>query len=184
MASRISVTNSSLERSRSVSSMRSMKAPWKCRAMSQLNRAVCDPPRCREPVGLGEKRVRTSDIFTTFAKYSCLSYHYPQGQGFPPGKRQPSRPSRHLPARRLDCPRRQKLLEMGAILNLFSIRGIGCLTPRLPKSARGTTGPASSCNTPPARSSPPTPRAASPNSIRPRKSSPATTGLRPSTNRA
>jgi hypothetical protein len=27
-----------------------------------LNRAVWPPPRCREPVGLGEKRVRTSDI--------------------------------------------------------------------------------------------------------------------------
>ena len=55
----------SVERSRSVSSMRSrILPPWR-RAKSQLNSAVRAPPMCRKPVGDGAKRVTTvSDIMT------------------------------------------------------------------------------------------------------------------------
>ena len=48
-----------VERSRSVSSMRSsIVPPWR-RACSQLNRAVRAPPMWRKPVGDGAKRVIT-----------------------------------------------------------------------------------------------------------------------------
>jgi hypothetical protein len=50
-------TDSGVERSRSVSSMRNIKTPWLARACSQANRAVRAPPTCKKPVGLGAKRV-------------------------------------------------------------------------------------------------------------------------------
>src|SRR5882757_95347 len=50
---------SGVERSRSVSSMRSTKTPAWRRAYNQQNSAVRNPPMCRKPVGLGAKRVRT-----------------------------------------------------------------------------------------------------------------------------
>src|SRR5215475_16151009 len=53
---------SSVDRERSVSSMRRMNAPRWWRAKSQLNSAVRAPPTCRCPVGLGAKRTRTSVI--------------------------------------------------------------------------------------------------------------------------
>ena len=58
MPSRITCTASSVERSRSVSSMRRMNVPPWRRAYSQENSAVRTPPMCRKPVGLGAKRVR------------------------------------------------------------------------------------------------------------------------------
>src|SRR5271166_337049 len=57
--SRMPLTASSTCRSWSVSSIRSRNWPPKCRASSQLNRAVLTPPMCRKPVGLGANRVRT-----------------------------------------------------------------------------------------------------------------------------
>src|SRR5208337_64403 len=57
--SRMPLTASSTCRSWSVSSIRSRNWPPKCRASSQLNRAVRTPPMCRKPVGLGANRVRT-----------------------------------------------------------------------------------------------------------------------------
>ena len=53
---------SSVERERSVSSMRRMNAPPLWRAKSQLKSAVRAPPTCRWPVGLGAKRTRTGDV--------------------------------------------------------------------------------------------------------------------------
>src|SRR5262245_56870398 len=50
---------SALDRSRSVSSMRRMKAPSCWRANNQLKSAVRAPPTCRNPVGEGAKRTRT-----------------------------------------------------------------------------------------------------------------------------
>src|SRR5215470_16886247 len=50
---------SSVERERSVSSIRRMKAPRWWRARSQLKSAVRAPPTWRWPVGLGAKRTRT-----------------------------------------------------------------------------------------------------------------------------
>ena len=47
----------SVERARSVSSMRSRTVPPWRRAYSQLNNAVRAPPMCRYPVGEGAKRV-------------------------------------------------------------------------------------------------------------------------------
>ena len=47
---------SSVERERSVSSMRRMKTPLWCRAKAQLKSAVRAPPTWKEPVGLGAKR--------------------------------------------------------------------------------------------------------------------------------
>src|SRR3954453_22566177 len=57
-ASRICSTFSGVERSRSVSSMRSTISPPCPRASSQLKRAVRAPPMCRAPVGDGAKRTR------------------------------------------------------------------------------------------------------------------------------
>ncbi len=59
MPSRIACTAASVERSRSVSSMRSTNWPPRWRASSQQYSAVRAPPICRKPVGLGAKRVRT-----------------------------------------------------------------------------------------------------------------------------
>src|SRR5215510_12133440 len=50
---------SSVERERSVSSIRRMKVPRWWRARSQLKSAVRAPPTWRWPVGLGAKRTRT-----------------------------------------------------------------------------------------------------------------------------
>src|ERR1700733_7710608 len=50
---------SAVERSRSVSSMRSTNVPAWRRAYSQQNNAVRRPPICKKPVGLEENRVRT-----------------------------------------------------------------------------------------------------------------------------
>ena len=55
----IAVIAASVERSRSVSSMRSSIVPPLWRAKSQLNKAVRAPPMCRKPVGDGAKRVTT-----------------------------------------------------------------------------------------------------------------------------
>jgi hypothetical protein len=48
----------SVDRSRSVSSMRRTYVPPFLRAHSQLKSAVRAPPTCRYPVGLGAKRTR------------------------------------------------------------------------------------------------------------------------------
>ncbi len=53
---------SGVERSRSVSSMRSTIVPASWRASSQLNRAVLAPPMCRAPVGEGAKRTLIASI--------------------------------------------------------------------------------------------------------------------------
>src|SRR5215472_6991767 len=51
-----------VERSRSVSSIRSsILPPWR-RANSQLNKAVRPPPMWRKPVGEGAKRVTTGSV--------------------------------------------------------------------------------------------------------------------------
>src|SRR5436309_12530142 len=55
-ASRICSTFSGVERSRSVSSMRSTSSPPACLASSQLKSAVRAPPMCSAPVGDGAKR--------------------------------------------------------------------------------------------------------------------------------
>ncbi len=52
----------SVDRSRSVSSMRRMNVPPFLRAHSQLKRAVRAPPTCRYPVGLGANRTRRTGI--------------------------------------------------------------------------------------------------------------------------
>src|SRR6476469_3417517 len=51
--------NSSVERSRSVSSRRSSSRPPRCRANIQFRSAVRMLPACRRPVGLGAKRTVT-----------------------------------------------------------------------------------------------------------------------------
>src|SRR5918997_1081894 len=53
-------TDSSVERARSVSSMRRTNVPPFLRAKSQLKRAVLTPPTCNNPVGLGAYRTRIS----------------------------------------------------------------------------------------------------------------------------
>ena len=55
-ASMICATFAGVERSRSVSSMRSTSSPSLWRASSQLKRAVRAPPMCSAPVGDGAKR--------------------------------------------------------------------------------------------------------------------------------
>src|SRR6185436_9054339 len=62
--SKITLTASSVDRSRSVSSIRNRKLPPMWRAYSQLNKAVRAVPMCIMPVGEGAIRVRTgrSDI--------------------------------------------------------------------------------------------------------------------------
>src|SRR4051812_12008249 len=62
MPSRIPPTISSVERSKSVSSIRRMKVPPKWRAKSQLNSAVRAPPTWRYPVGEGANRTRGDDM--------------------------------------------------------------------------------------------------------------------------
>src|SRR5262245_24139848 len=57
-------SDSAVERSRSVSSTRSAMTPPCPRANSQLKSAVRAPPMCREPVGLGAKRTRTTESDT------------------------------------------------------------------------------------------------------------------------
>src|SRR5205814_6471819 len=57
--SMIAATASGVERTRSVSSMRSRNLPPWCRAKSQLKSAVRAPPICRNPVGEGAKRTTT-----------------------------------------------------------------------------------------------------------------------------
>src|SRR5438094_9399141 len=64
MASRMRSMYSSVERDRSVSSIRRMKTPPWWRANSQVNSAVRAPPTWRWPVGLGAKRTRTSDAIS------------------------------------------------------------------------------------------------------------------------
>ena len=61
-ASTMSSMFSSVERERSVSSMRRMKTPPWWRANSQLKSAVRAPPTCRCPVGLGANRTRISRL--------------------------------------------------------------------------------------------------------------------------
>ena len=56
--------------------------------MSQLNSAVWAPPRWRAPVGLGENRVRTSDMlpsFKTIGLFTIILRPWPGN--FPGGKR-------------------------------------------------------------------------------------------------
>src|ERR1700712_38200 len=57
----------SVERSRSVSSMRSTNFPPCRRAYNQENKAVRRPPMCKKPVGLGAKRVRTVMVIYAIA---------------------------------------------------------------------------------------------------------------------
>src|SRR5436853_3153141 len=72
---------SSVERARSVSSMRSRNLPPRPRAYSQLNRAVRAPPICRKPVGEGAKRVTTVSVMSLgreihrAAAFGALLYH-------------------------------------------------------------------------------------------------------------
>src|SRR5689334_14686125 len=61
MPSKMALTAASVERSRSVSSMRSRNFPPCFFANRYENKAVRAPPMCRKPVGLGAKRV-TTDI--------------------------------------------------------------------------------------------------------------------------
>jgi len=58
--SKIAAIASSVERARSVSSMRRRNLPSRPRAYSQLNSAVRPPPMCRKPVGEGAKRATIS----------------------------------------------------------------------------------------------------------------------------
>ena len=53
-----------VERSRSVSSIRSSILPPRPRAYSQLNSAVRAPPICRKPVGEGAKRVTIGSVIS------------------------------------------------------------------------------------------------------------------------
>src|SRR5205085_2496270 len=62
MPSRIAWMASGVERSTSVSSMRRMKRPLLRLANAHANNAVRAPPKCRNPVGLGAKRVRTEEL--------------------------------------------------------------------------------------------------------------------------
>src|SRR5262245_26706707 len=60
-------TDSVVDRSRSVSSIRSTKRPWFRRASSQLKSAVRAPPMCRYPVGEGANRTRGGVAMTELA---------------------------------------------------------------------------------------------------------------------
>src|SRR3954468_14399674 len=60
----------SVERARSVSSMRSRNFPPRPRAYSQLNSAVRPPPICRKPVGEGAKRVTTGAVMSARSIWS------------------------------------------------------------------------------------------------------------------
>src|ERR1700704_2984886 len=62
--SRIAAMAGSVERSRSVSSIRSSILPPRPRAYSQLNSAVRAPPIWRKPVGEGAKRVTMESVIT------------------------------------------------------------------------------------------------------------------------
>src|SRR5882672_2088900 len=62
---------SSVERERSVSSMRRMKAPPWWRAKSQLKSAVRAPPTCRWPVGLGAKRTLTASVISVLLEQTA-----------------------------------------------------------------------------------------------------------------
>src|SRR3954449_6070850 len=73
-ASRICWTFSGVERSRSVSSMRSMNTPPSWRAASQLNSAVRALPMCRAPVGQGAKRARIG-LDASFARRMLIGAH-------------------------------------------------------------------------------------------------------------
>ncbi len=64
-ASRTEARYSSVDRSRSVSSMRRMNTPRCRRAKAQLKSAVRAPPTWRCPVGLGAKRTRTGSAMTS-----------------------------------------------------------------------------------------------------------------------
>src|SRR6266545_7475066 len=70
MASRMKWMYSSVERDRSVSSIRRMKTPPWWRANNQLNRAVLAPPTWRWPVGLGAKRTRTGSGICSYSTAS------------------------------------------------------------------------------------------------------------------
>src|ERR671916_967779 len=61
-------TDSSVERARSVSSIRNTNVPPVLRAKSQLKRAVLTPPTCNSPVGLGAYRTRIS-LFSMHVNY-------------------------------------------------------------------------------------------------------------------
>src|SRR5262245_240205 len=58
----IALMAAAVERSRSVSSIRSSILPPCRRANSQLNKAVRPPPMCRKPVGEGAKRVTIAEV--------------------------------------------------------------------------------------------------------------------------
>src|SRR5262245_30653517 len=72
----------SVERDRSVSSIRRMNWPPWWRAKSQLKRAVRAPPTCRWPVGLGAKRTRTDPVMRaapdTASSAECTEFFMPQ----------------------------------------------------------------------------------------------------------
>ena len=55
----IAASKASVDRSRSVSSIRMTNWPLEWRASSQLKKAIQAPPTWRYPVGLGAYRVRT-----------------------------------------------------------------------------------------------------------------------------
>ena len=57
---------SSVERTRSVSSMRRRNRPLVARATSRQYSEVRTPPTCSEPVGEGAKRVRTGAMDSPF----------------------------------------------------------------------------------------------------------------------
>src|SRR5262249_20637966 len=63
---KISCSDCSVERSRSVSSIRRMNAPRLWRAKSHANNPERTLPMCSDPVGLGAKRVRTVTISLPF----------------------------------------------------------------------------------------------------------------------
>src|SRR5262249_16423164 len=71
---------SSVERDRSVPSMRRMKAPPWWRAKSQLKSAVRAPPTWRWPVGLGAKRTRTASAVIAHSTLSGFWTSHP-GRG-------------------------------------------------------------------------------------------------------
>ena len=58
----IAASDSSVERSASVSSMRRTNVPSWPRASSQLKSAVRALPTCSWPVGLGAKRTRMTEL--------------------------------------------------------------------------------------------------------------------------
>ena len=71
----------SVERARSVSSMRRWNSPPWWRANSQLNSAVRAPPMCRKPVGEGAKRVTTLPGKSCVALMRVSSNQGLQGRG-------------------------------------------------------------------------------------------------------